>query len=187
MKHSPGERFSEAGLGLLWGRAPIYRLGGQDRPLPDRGLCRLCLAPRARLHRPGARSAEGLGGRSPRPMCRRNAASPPIPRLPVPFSWVAADSVYRVGDLEMALRRAGKGYVPGVSAKHAFHSWHQPHAVAGTAKDIAADLLPEAWRRLAAGSASRGERLHDWLISKWPISMPRISARSSARPGHEAC
>lgn len=27
----------------------------------------------------------------------------------VPFSWVAADSVYGVGDIEIALRRAGKG------------------------------------------------------------------------------
>src|SRR3979411_656133 len=32
----------------------------------------------------------------------------------VPFGWVAADSVYGVGDIEMALRRAGKGYVLGV-------------------------------------------------------------------------
>src|ERR1700726_3560124 len=29
----------------------------------------------------------------------------------VPFAWVAADSVYGVGAIEMALRRAGKGYV----------------------------------------------------------------------------
>src|SRR5476651_2349609 len=38
----------------------------------------------------------------------------------VPFSWVAADSVYGVGDIEMALRRAGKGYVLGVSANRHF-------------------------------------------------------------------
>jgi len=31
-----------------------------------------------------------------------------------PFGWVAADSVYGVGDLDMALRQAGKGYVLGV-------------------------------------------------------------------------
>src|SRR6201988_1431689 len=35
----------------------------------------------------------------------------------VPFAWVAADSVYGVGAIETALRRAGKGYVLGVSAK----------------------------------------------------------------------
>src|SRR5664280_2306014 len=38
----------------------------------------------------------------------------------VPFSWVAADSVYGVGDIEMALRHAGKGYVLGVSANRHF-------------------------------------------------------------------
>ncbi|MGY3622296.1 SRSO17 transposase [Bradyrhizobium sp. USDA 10063] len=42
----------------------------------------------------------------------------------VPFAWVAADSVYGVGDLETALRRAGKGYVLGVHANHWFGSWH---------------------------------------------------------------
>ncbi|KTQ95022.1 transposase, partial [Aureimonas ureilytica] len=34
----------------------------------------------------------------------------------VRFAFVAADSVYGVGDIEMALRRAGKGYVLGVNA-----------------------------------------------------------------------
>ena len=34
----------------------------------------------------------------------------------VPFSWVADDSVYGVGDIEMALTRAAKGYVLGVNA-----------------------------------------------------------------------
>ena len=36
----------------------------------------------------------------------------------VPFAWVAADSVYGVGELETALRRAGKGYVLGVASNH---------------------------------------------------------------------
>jgi len=40
----------------------------------------------------------------------------------VPFAWVAADSVYGVGELEAALRRAGKGYVLGVNANHWFGS-----------------------------------------------------------------
>src|SRR4051794_9804215 len=33
----------------------------------------------------------------------------------VPFAWAAADSVYGVGEVETALRQAGKGYVLGVS------------------------------------------------------------------------
>src|SRR4051812_45086503 len=34
----------------------------------------------------------------------------------VPFAWVAGDSIYGVGEVETALRRAGKGYVLGVNA-----------------------------------------------------------------------
>ncbi len=80
----------------------------------------------------------------------------------VPFSWVAADSVYGVGDIEMALKRAAKGYVLGVNANHSFRSWGKPLAVAGTAKDIAEALPENAWRRLSAGEGTKGARLHDW-------------------------
>lgn len=80
----------------------------------------------------------------------------------VPFSWVAADSVYGVGDIEMALRRAGKGYVLGVNANHPFRSWGRQQAIAGTAKDIAEGLPETAWQRLSAGDGTKGERLHDW-------------------------
>jgi SRSO17 transposase len=80
----------------------------------------------------------------------------------VPFGWVAADSVYGVGDIEMALRRAGKGYVLGVNATHYFGSWHGKPAVAGTAEETARDLGSAAWRRLSAGLGTKGERLHDW-------------------------
>jgi SRSO17 transposase len=81
----------------------------------------------------------------------------------VPFSWVAADSVYGVGDIEMALRRAGKGYVLGVNANHPFRSWAKPQAIAGTARQIAESLPEAAWRRLSAGDGTKGERLHDWV------------------------
>lgn len=80
----------------------------------------------------------------------------------VPFGWVAADSVYGVGDIEMALRRAGKGYVLGVNATHHFRSWHAKPPVAGTAEDIARTLSRSAWRRLSAGAGTKGARLHDW-------------------------
>jgi SRSO17 transposase len=40
----------------------------------------------------------------------------------VPFRWVAGDTVYGVGDIEQQLRRAGKGYVLGVSSAHVFRS-----------------------------------------------------------------
>lgn len=80
----------------------------------------------------------------------------------VPFAWVAADSVYGVGEIEMALRRAGKGYVLGVNTNSQFNSWVGKPEVAGTAAEIAGNLHPSAWRRLSAGAGSKGERLHDW-------------------------
>jgi SRSO17 transposase len=81
----------------------------------------------------------------------------------VPFSFVAADTVYGVGDIEMALRRAGKGYVLGVKSNDTFCSWGKPSAVAGTAKEIADRLPLSAWKRLSAGAGTKGERLHDWV------------------------
>lgn len=80
----------------------------------------------------------------------------------VPFNWVAADTVYGVGDIEMALRRAGKGYVLGTHANQPYNSWINKPRIAGTAKQIAQDLAPSAWQRLSAGEGTKGPRLFDW-------------------------
>jgi len=80
----------------------------------------------------------------------------------VPFSWVAADAVYGVGDVEQALRRACKGYVLGVKSNHHFGSWSRTPAIGGMARDIAQELEPAAWQRLSAGEGTKGPRLHDW-------------------------
>src|SRR5712671_4879275 len=81
----------------------------------------------------------------------------------VPFAWVAADSVYGVGDVEMALRRAGKGYVLGVNSNHYFRSWQGKPPIAGTAEEIAGSVNPSRWQRLSAGDGTKGMRLHDWM------------------------
>ena len=80
----------------------------------------------------------------------------------VPFAWVAGDSIYGVGEIEMGLRRAGKGYVLGVNATHPFASWIGKPEVAGTAEEIARGLDDTAWQRLSAGEGAKGERLYDW-------------------------
>ena len=80
----------------------------------------------------------------------------------VPFSFVAADSVYGTGAIETTLRKAGKGYVLGVAANRVFHSWGKPQLVDGTAAKIAQSLPQRRWRRLAAGEGTKGPRLHDW-------------------------
>jgi SRSO17 transposase len=80
----------------------------------------------------------------------------------VPFAWVVGDSIHGVSEVEMALRRAGKGYVLGVNSNSQFNSWGTKPPVAGTAAAIASTLDPSAWHRLSAGAGAKGERLFDW-------------------------
>jgi SRSO17 transposase len=80
----------------------------------------------------------------------------------VPFVWVAADSVYGVGEVEMTLRRAGKGYVLGVASTTQFLSWDKPELISGTAEEIALTLPDSRWLRLSAGAGTKGPRLYDW-------------------------
>ena len=95
----------------------------------------------------------------------------------VPFAWVAADSVYGVGGVEMALRRAGKGYVLGVASTTQFHSWDKPEPVSGTAEAIAATLPAARWVQLSAGAGTKGPRLYDWAY----LELADLDARSLLR------
>lgn len=79
----------------------------------------------------------------------------------VPFSFVAADSVYGTGEIETLLRNAGKGYVLGVASNHVFHSWGKQQPVARTASAIAQSPPNKAWR-LPSGEGTKGPRWHDW-------------------------
>jgi SRSO17 transposase len=80
----------------------------------------------------------------------------------LPFTWVAADTVYGVGDIEMALRRAGKGYVLGVTGAHQVRSWGVLPVVFDIAENVARSLPDDAWQCLSAGEGTKGPRLHDW-------------------------
>src|SRR5664279_6352116 len=86
----------------------------------------------------------------------------------VPFSFVAADSVYGTGEIETALRKAGKGYVLGVAANHVFHSWGKQQMVSGSAAKIAQNFSKSACRQAMEPKASA---CMIGPISNWPISM----------------
>lgn len=79
----------------------------------------------------------------------------------IPFAWVAGDNVYGVGDLEMALRRAGKGFVLGLNANHWFHSWRPDVMRVGEAREIIKTLPDETWLRCSAEHGIKGERCSD--------------------------
>jgi SRSO17 transposase len=80
----------------------------------------------------------------------------------VPFSWVVGDTVHGTGEVEMALRRAGRGHVLGTAANQPFNSWINKPLVCGTAEEIAHGLDDATWRRLSAGEGTKGARLYDW-------------------------
>ena len=77
----------------------------------------------------------------------------------VPFAWVAADSIYGLGAIEMTLRRAGNGYGLGVNRNAQFNSWGLDPPVAGTAEAIAKGLDASAWQPLSAARAAKGPAL----------------------------
>ncbi|MGW9822020.1 SRSO17 transposase [Methylorubrum extorquens] len=99
-------------------------------------------------------------------------------RAEVPFAWVAADSIYGLGEIELALRRAYKGYVLGVTGQHRFWSWDANLDLAGTAEDIAKGIPDQDWLRLSAGAGTKGARLFDWAYL--PLATLRADALDAA-------
>ena len=105
----------------------------------------------------------------------------------VPFKWVAGDTVYGVGDIEQQLRRAGKGYVLGVSSAHVFRSWGKPRSVSGKAEDIARAQHSSDWTCLSAGAGTKGPRLQDWCYIELADLEPRKTAAQIMVCGHVVC
>jgi SRSO17 transposase len=97
----------------------------------------------------------------------------------MPFAWVAADAVYGIGELERALRRAGKGYVLGVASSAQFNSWGKPgaEAVAGTAEEIAKALPEASFVRLSAGRAWKALGCSTGPTWSLPTTTPRTLGR----------
>ena len=84
-------------------------------------------------------------------------------------------------EVETALRKAGKGYVLGVTGKRHFRSWGKAPVV-GTADEIAATLEASDWKRLSAGEGTKGARLHNW--ASWTCC---AWTRASARYASASC
>jgi SRSO17 transposase len=157
--------------------AAIHGFGRQDHELPDRCVRVLRLPPWPCVHRSRAVSSETIDRRSgsaesrlcasrcrlcnQTKACNENARARHC-RASVPFRWVAGDTVYGVGDIEQQLRRAAKGFVLGVRSAHVFRSWGKRRSVAGKAEDIAWAQPVSGWKRLSAGTGTKGSRLHDW-------------------------
>src|SRR4051812_15747145 len=99
----------------------------------------------------------------------------------VPFAWATADTAYGVGEIELALRRAYKGYVLGVTGQHSFWSWGAEAEVSGTAEEIATALVEEDWIRLSAGGGTKGPRLFYWAYR----GVASLEADAAGPPPHQ--
>ena len=71
-----------------------------------------------------------------------------------------------MGEVEQALRRAGKGYVLGVPGNHQVRSWGKTPPIGGTAEAVAASCPATDWQRLSAGAGTKGPRLHEWCYAE---------------------
>ena len=105
----------------------------------------------------------------------------------VPFAWVAADSVYGVGDVEMALRRAGKGYVLGVTGHHRFHSWAASRRSPALRRDRARASIRRRGSACQRAKAPRARGSTTGPISNWPISTPPNTTTRAPACGRAAC
>ena len=81
----------------------------------------------------------------------------------VPFEWVATDTVYGVGQVEMQLRRAGKGYVLGAHATDQFNllDRQSPKWPARPSRSRRL-LLPRPGSACRPAIGTKGPRLYDW-------------------------
>lgn len=85
----------------------------------------------------------------------------------MPFSWVAADSVYGdYRDIGTWLEGILKGYVMAVSGKAYVWSGFSQHRIS----TVLEALPEEGWERLSAGTGTKGERYYDWLLL--PLNNP---------------
>jgi SRSO17 transposase len=105
----------------------------------------------------------------------------------VPFAWVAADSVYGVGDVEMALRRAGKGYVLGVNSNHQFRSWLGKPPVAGRRNRSRAPSTRPDGSGCRPATARRVPASTTGSIARWLTSTPTNTRSQTPAGGRAAC
>jgi len=188
------------GQGLVRSGASIHGFRGQDHELPDRSLRCLRFAPRSRVHRSRTVSSEAMDRRSRSPGSRIRACDTGFATKPklatamiaraiaasVPFKWVAADTVYGVGDIEQQLRQAAKAMCLGSAALMCFNpgvSGGQSPAPPRTSPRRGVRPTGNACRR--DGPKDRGCMIG--AISNWPISMSKNLTAQIKVFGHAVC
>src|SRR4051794_34661578 len=105
----------------------------------------------------------------------------------VPFMWVTADSVYGVGEIETALRRAGKGYVLGVNGSHPFNSWSESRWWPARQKGSPKRCPHRRGRASRPAMAPRARGSTTGPTWSWPNSTLPNTTTASPACGRAAC
>jgi len=105
----------------------------------------------------------------------------------VPFSWIVADTVYGTGEVEMALRRAGKGYVLGIAATQPFNSWGPSLWSPAPPRRSPRASTPRPGSACPQARARKGRGCMTGPTWSWPTSKRTRSTQHSAAPGRAAC
>lgn len=92
----------------------------------------------------------------------------------VPAAWVTADEVYGSDyNFRTFCEARGLNYVVAISSATHLFLGGQRRAVG----KHAAEIPPEAWRRLSCGAGAKGEREYDWAFVSWSHHEQETHAR----------
>lgn len=80
----------------------------------------------------------------------------------VQAAWVTADTVYSSGKVRQLLEKRQQPYVLAVPANFMLRFIADSGLQQPRIAELFKTLEPQAWKRLSAGSGSKGERLYDW-------------------------
>lgn len=103
----------------------------------------------------------------------------------VPHAWIVADEVYgQDRRLRLWLEQIEQPFVLAVTSQEKPWSWGERGPQQVRVDRLAAALPEAAWRRLSAGSGSKGERLYEWadvMLWRWqtPEGVHRLLVRRS--------
>lgn len=104
----------------------------------------------------------------------------------VQAAWVTADTVYSSGKMRQLLEKRQQPYVLAVPANFMLRLVADSGLQQPRIAELFKTLEPNAWKRLSAGSGSKGERLYDWAwLSLRELSTSHPALAPLIEPGFD--